>query len=64
MGRALLSSLISKAESAQVPALSLSVSPANFALALYESAGFRKVGESGTSATLLLPVTGSPRDLA
>jgi ribosomal protein S18 acetylase RimI-like enzyme len=54
VGRALLVSLIATAESAQVPALSLSVSPANFALALYESLGFQRVGESGTSPTLLL----------
>jgi ribosomal protein S18 acetylase RimI-like enzyme len=57
VGRVLLSSLISAAESAQVPALSLSVSPANFALVLYESFGFQRVDESGTSLTLLLRLT-------
>ena len=36
------------------PALSLSVAPANAARRLYESEGFRKVGEAGTSWTLLL----------
>ncbi len=54
VGRALLESLIGAAESARVPALSLSVDPANFALQLYESLGFRRIGESGTSLTLLL----------
>jgi len=54
VGRALLSSLISTAHAVRVPALSLSVSPANFALHLYESLGFHRVGKSGTSLTLLL----------
>jgi hypothetical protein len=36
------------------PALSLSVDPANFALNLYQSVGFRRIGESGTSLTLVL----------
>ena len=53
VGRALLAALLSAARSARVPALSLSVDPANFALRLYESAGFRRVGGSGTSLTLL-----------
>lgn len=57
VGRALLVSLISTAESAQVPASSLSVSPANFALHLFESLGCQRVGESGTSLTLLLRVS-------
>jgi len=36
------------------PGLSLSVDPANFACKLYESEGFVKVGESGTSWTYKL----------
>ena len=35
------------------PSLSLSVAPGNPARALYESEGFRKVGEVGTSWTML-----------
>src|SRR5437899_1190123 len=49
VGRRLLDALVETARAAGVPALSLSVSPLNFARHLYESAGFRKVGESGTS---------------
>jgi ribosomal protein S18 acetylase RimI-like enzyme len=54
IGRALLGRLIEAARADGFPALSLSVSPTNHALKLYSSAGFRKVGESGNSWTLLL----------
>jgi len=54
LGRRLLDALIGTARTDGFPALSLSVSPLNSARQLYESAGFRKVGESGTSWTLLL----------
>src|SRR5262245_59947122 len=54
VGRVLLRDLIQIARADGHPALSLSVSPSNYALALYESEGFLKVGESGTSWTLLL----------
>ncbi len=54
LGRALLRALISTARADGFRALSLSVSPSNYARCLYESEGFRKVGESGTSWTLLL----------
>ena len=53
IGRKLLRSLISEAQREGFELLSLSVDPANFALKLYESEGFFKVGESGTSWTLL-----------
>jgi ribosomal protein S18 acetylase RimI-like enzyme len=53
VGRALLDALIAAARREGHPALSLSVSHDNFARRLYESAGFVKVGESGTSWTLL-----------
>ncbi len=53
-GRRLLDALIQKARADGFPALSLSVSPLNCARQLYESMGFRKIGESGTSWTLLL----------
>jgi ribosomal protein S18 acetylase RimI-like enzyme len=52
VGRALLRALIETAHADGHPALSLSVSPENPARRLYESEGFRKVGESGTSWTL------------
>jgi ribosomal protein S18 acetylase RimI-like enzyme len=54
IGRTLLRALVDRARSDGFPALSLSVSPANPARALYESEGFRRVGESGTSWTLAL----------
>jgi ribosomal protein S18 acetylase RimI-like enzyme len=57
VGRALLRALIDTAQSDAYTALSLSVSPDNRARALYESERFRRVGQSGTSWTLL-------RDLA
>lgn len=53
VGRALLDAVIADARREGHPALSLSVSPDNFARRLYESAGFVKVGESGTSWTLM-----------
>jgi ribosomal protein S18 acetylase RimI-like enzyme len=54
IGRLLLDALIATARVEGFPALSLSVSPFNRARHLYESAGFKKVGESGSSWTLLL----------
>jgi GNAT superfamily N-acetyltransferase len=57
VGRKLLAALIQAARHVGFPALSLSVSPLNRARQLYESAGFRKVGESGTSWTLFLPLS-------
>ena len=53
IGRALLHALVRAARDDGFTALSLSVSPQNFARKLYESEGFHKVGESGTSWTLL-----------
>jgi len=57
IGRKLLNALVQTARADGFPALSLSVSPLNYARRLYESVGFRKVGESGTSWTLLLPLS-------
>lgn len=54
IGRTLLRALIRVAEDDGHPALSLSVDPGNHARRLYESEGFRRVGESGTSWTLRL----------
>lgn len=56
LGGPLLDALIETARVDGFPALSLSVDPANRARKLYESRGFHKVGESGTSWTLLLPI--------
>jgi GNAT superfamily N-acetyltransferase len=53
IGRALLHHLITEARRSGVVALSLSVDPKNVARQLYESEGFVKVGESGTSWTLI-----------
>jgi ribosomal protein S18 acetylase RimI-like enzyme len=54
VGRMLLRQLIQRATELGYEALSLSVAPANPARRLYESEGFHKVGEAGTSWTLLL----------
>jgi len=54
IGRTLIQALIERARADGFPAVSLSVNPANRARWLYEAEGFRKVGESGTSWTLLL----------
>jgi len=43
-------------------ALSLSVSPSNYARPFYETEGFHKVGECGTSWTLLLQLGRAPRE--
>ncbi|MEK7730199.1 MAG: GNAT family N-acetyltransferase [candidate division KSB1 bacterium] len=51
-GRMLLRGLIAAASEDGFRALSLSVDPSNFARQLYESEGFIKVGESGTSCTM------------
>ena len=52
VGRMLLRSLMNIARANHVKAMSLSVDPNNIARRLYESEGFVKVGESGTSWTL------------
>jgi ribosomal protein S18 acetylase RimI-like enzyme len=54
VARALLDALIQIGRDNGFRALSLSVDPRNPARLLYERAGFRKVGESGTSWTYLL----------
>ncbi len=54
VGRKLLRALLETARQQNITALSLSVDPNNFALRLYESEGFVKVGASGTSWTLRL----------
>jgi len=53
VGRTLLRQLIHQATERGYPALSLSVAPENPARRLYESEGFHKVGEVGTSWTML-----------
>ncbi len=54
IGRLLLKRIISVAREDGFVALSLSVDPSNFACRLYESEGFVKAGESGTSLTYKL----------
>lgn len=53
VGRQLLRKLKEIARDRGVKQLSLSVDPNNFALRLYESEGFVKCGESGTSWTMI-----------
>jgi ribosomal protein S18 acetylase RimI-like enzyme len=53
IARSLLRALLERAQLRGYPALSLSVAPDNPARRLYESEGFVKVGEMGTSWTLL-----------
>jgi len=60
-GRALLKALIQEGQSRGLTGLSLSVDPSNHARALYESEGFTKVGESGTSWTYVLRFIPPPR---
>jgi len=54
IGRALLCDLIEVARDKGNKTLSLSVDPNNYACTLYGKEGFVKIGESGTSWTLLL----------
>ena len=54
IGRKLLRKLIDLARGDGFTGLSLSLDPANFARKLYESEGFVKAGESGTSWTYKL----------
>ncbi|MBI3304434.1 MAG: GNAT family N-acetyltransferase [Deltaproteobacteria bacterium] len=54
VGRALLRELIEAARKDGFASLSLSVDPSNYARQLYESEAFVKVGESGTSWTMIL----------
>lgn len=60
VGRLLLRALIWRAQRLAMPGLSLSVAPANPARRLYESEGFQKVGEVGSSWTLLRRLSLSP----
>jgi GNAT superfamily N-acetyltransferase len=53
VGRMLVRSLKDLARSEGIKALSLSVDPVNFARTLYETEGFVRVGESGTSWTFV-----------
>ncbi|KAA3614041.1 MAG: GNAT family N-acetyltransferase [Calditrichaeota bacterium] len=56
VGRQILKTLWNVAKKDGCKAISLSVAPENFALKLYESEGFVKVGESGTSWTMVLKI--------
>ncbi len=64
VGRALLQGLIQEAMSQGIRGLSLSVDPSNLARAPYESEGFDRVGESGTSRTYLLRLVPASRSNA
>lgn len=58
IGRALLRSLIQEVRNQGIRKLSLSVDPANFARQLYESEGFVRAGQSGTSWTYVKNLAG------
>jgi ribosomal protein S18 acetylase RimI-like enzyme len=57
IGRKLLIAILEMACDQGIRSMSLSVDPHNFALHLYESEGFSKVGESGTSWTMKKELT-------
>ena len=59
-GDELLTSLLAQAKRAGFAQISLSVEPDNPALRLYERHGFKKVGESGGSWTMLARLNGKP----
>jgi ribosomal protein S18 acetylase RimI-like enzyme len=61
VGRALLEGIIQEAQTQGIHSLSLSVDPSNNARKLYESVGFIKFGESGTSWTYLLRLAAGPK---
>lgn len=54
IGRLLLDALIAASRDENIPAVSLSVEPDNYALRLYERAGFRRAGHHGGAITMLL----------
>jgi ribosomal protein S18 acetylase RimI-like enzyme len=58
IGRALLRALVQEGRTQGLLKLSLSVDPSNFARQLYESEGFLKVGQSGTSWTYVKNLAG------
>jgi len=53
IGKELMIRILDYARSTGIDKISLSVDPNNYALHLYESLGFKKVSESGTSWTML-----------
>ncbi|NUM66546.1 GNAT family N-acetyltransferase [candidate division KSB1 bacterium] len=54
IGTALLTALLQQARRSAIARISLSVEPENYSRALYEKLGFKRVGTSGTSLTMLL----------
>jgi len=59
-GEELLTALLAQAKKNGFEQISLSVEPDNPALRLYERHGFKKVGESGGSWTMLAPLNDTP----
>ena len=53
LGTILLNKILHYAKSIGLKQISLSVDPKNFALILYQKLGFNKIGESGTSWTMV-----------
>lgn len=54
IGTALLTALLEQARRSAIAQISLSVEPENYSRRLYEKLGFKPVGTSGTSWTMLL----------
>jgi ribosomal protein S18 acetylase RimI-like enzyme len=54
IGTALLTALLKQARHSAIARISLSVEPENYSRTLYEKSGFKQVGTSGTSWTMLL----------
>jgi ribosomal protein S18 acetylase RimI-like enzyme len=58
IGTALLAALLEQARRSAIAQISLSVEPENYSRRLYEKLGFRRVGISDTSWTMLLELKG------
>ena len=57
VGSALLEALVQAARAERLPRLSLSVEPDNYAVRMYERAGFEKRAETGGSWTMVLDLS-------
>ncbi|OPA75283.1 histone acetyltransferase [Paenibacillus selenitireducens] len=61
IGTLLLESILEYGKAKQLPAISLSVDPNNYAVKLYERYGFHEIGMVDTSITMILELTNEQR---